>query len=104
MAWRLEASGGMGSGNQVVIEPATDNDPESEIQYVRIRVRPMGGREFPTMPLFPDGLVYQDRNGIPYTIVTGRVVEKGGDDGESSLWIYDYLAAIGAHTLIGLSP
>ncbi len=102
MAWRLEASGGKGSANLIVIEPVSDNGPEDPVQHVHIRVSPRCGRDHPTMPLFPDGTIYQDRSGLKYTILSGIVVEKGPDDGESSLWVYDYLAAIGAHRLTGL--
>ena len=102
MSWRMEASGGKGSANLVVIRPVNDNDPFSETQHVHIRVSPKGGRDHPTMPLFPDGMVYQDRAGTKYTILSGVMKEVGPDDGESSLWIYDYLAAIGAHRLSGL--
>lgn len=102
MSWRLEASGGGGSANLVVIQPVQDDDPEREIRHVRIRVSPRPGREHPTLPLFPDGFVYRDRTGLKYTIISGEISEIGPDDGESSIWVYDYLAVIGAHRLIGI--
>jgi hypothetical protein len=85
-----------------MIEPVSDDDPFSEIQQVHIRVSPKGGRDHPTMPLFPDGMIYQDRLGVKYTILSGVMMEIGTSDGESSIWVHDYLAAFGAHRLIGM--
>lgn len=102
MSWRIEASGGKGSANLVVIRPMHDDDPESEIRHVNIRVSPRCGRDHPTMPLFLDGMIYEDRTGVKYTILSGVLREMGPDDGESSIWVYDYLAVIGAHRLIGI--
>lgn len=99
MSWRIEASGAKGA-NRVTIEPVSDDNPDGEIKHVRIRVTPRTG-ELPTMPFFPEGMVYTDRIGMKYTILSSRVCEVGPDDGDRSIWIYDYLAAMGAHTLTG---
>src|SRR5690606_18651125 len=99
MAWRREASGVRGA-NRVTIEPVMDDSPDSEIRHVRIRVTPRVG-ELPTMPLFPEGVIYVDRTGLKYTILSHEVREVGPDSGEHSIWIYDYLAVIGAHRLTG---
>lgn len=100
MSWRLEASGAKGA-NRVTIQPVSDDPPDSEIRHVRIRVTPRIG-ELPTMPFFPEGVVYTDRAGTKYTIIAAQVTEIGPDDGEHSIWAYDYLAAIGSHRMIGL--
>lgn len=99
MGFRIEASGMTGQ-NQVVIEPITDDDPSNEIRRVRIQVKPTVG-ELPTLPFFPEGRVYTDRLGVKYTILQAQVTEFGSDDGESSMWIYEYLAVIGAYSLTG---
>jgi hypothetical protein len=101
MAWRLEASGARGA-NLIVIEPIMPSDPDYMLTHVRIRVTPKGGHEFPTVPLWPRGTLYRDRLGSEYTIIRGIVEERGGDDGESSIWTYDYLALWGVHDLSGL--
>ena len=101
--WRLEARGGKGCENFVVIQPVTDDDPYSDVKHVRIRVTPLGQRWQPTMPFFPEGMVYTDRNGLKYTIITSMITEIGPPDGEHSMWVYDYLAVIGAHRLIGVA-
>lgn len=97
MSWLLEASGAKGA-NKVIIEPI---DSPAGPGHVRIRIKPLSG-EHPTMPMIPRGMVYRSRNGVEYTILNGVVVEIGPEDGESSFWVYDYLALIGAHTLTGL--
>lgn len=99
MSWHIETSGARGA-NRVTIDPVSDDDPRSEIRHVCIRVTPRIG-ELPTMPFFPEGMVYTDRTGVKYTILAARVQEVGPDDGERSIWIYEYLAAIGAHSLTG---
>ena len=99
MSWRIEASGAKGA-NRVTIEPVSDDSSDSEVKHVRIRVAPRIG-EHPTMPFIPDGMVYTDRFGMKYTILVGQITEIGPDDGERSIWVHDYLAAIGAHTLTG---
>lgn len=99
MGWRIEASGACGA-NRIIIEPVSDDSPDSEIRHVRIRVTPRTG-ELPSLPFFPEGMVYTDRTGVKYTILSSQVREVGADDGERSIWIYDYLAALGAHTLTG---
>mgnify|MGYP001136554419 CR=1 FL=1 len=50
-------------------------------------------RDSPTLPLFPIGFVYRDRIGMEYTIMRYAMVESGADDGEHSIWSYEYLAA-----------
>lgn len=91
--WRLEASGGAGSGNLVVIRPVEDDDPSSEVRHAIITVSPKGGRDHPTLPLFPEGFTYRDRMGIAYKILRSAMVERGSDDGEHSMWSYEYLAS-----------
>lgn len=98
MSWRLEASGAQGA-NLVVVQPIEPDEPNGNIKHVRIRVTPTGGREYPTMPIWPEGTVYRSRWGLEFTIIRHVVEERGGDDGESSVWTYDYLALWGAHTL-----
>jgi hypothetical protein len=100
MGLRLEASGVKGA-NSVTVEAVDDDDPKSDVRHVRIRVRGRNG-EIPTMPFFPEGMVYTDRTGGKYTILAARVTEVGPPGGEQSIWVYDYLAAIGAHRLSGL--
>jgi hypothetical protein len=100
MSWRLEASGAKGA-NKVTIEPIESGDPEQT--RVRIRVTSLNG-EHPTMPIYPRGTVYRDRNGVDYTILNLVVREMGPDDGETSFWMHDYLALLGAHNLVGLHP
>lgn len=100
MGLRFEASGVKGA-NRVTIESVSDEDPGSDIKHVRIRVTPRTG-EIPTMPFFPEGMVYTDRNGLKYTILAAQVNEIGPVGGEQSIWVYDYLAAIGAHRMLGL--
>lgn len=99
MGFRIEASGFTGE-NQVVIEPIADDDPSSEIRRVRIQVKATV-KELPTLPFFPEGMVYTDRMGLKYTILQAQVTERGSDDGESSMWIYEYLAVVGAYSLTG---
>jgi hypothetical protein len=101
MTWRLEASGARGA-NLVTIEPIQPDNPDGKVTHVRIRVTPTGGHAFPTMPVWPRGTLYRDRIGSEYTIVGSAVEERGGDDGESSIWTYSYLALWGAHDLSGL--
>jgi hypothetical protein len=103
MTWRLESSFGGGAGDLLVIQPVTDDDPTSEVRHVRIRVTPGGNRWMPAIPHWTDGHVYVDRNKIPYTIITSETIEFGRPDGENSILIYDYLAAIGRHTILGMS-
>lgn len=98
MSWRLEASGASGA-NRVTIKPIESK--ESGVGHVRIRVTSTNG-EHPTMPVYPRGTIYRSRNGVEYTILNVVVTELGPEDGESSFWVHDYLAAIGAHTLTGL--
>lgn len=100
MGLSFEASGVKGA-NRVTIEAVSDDDPGSSVKHVRIRVTPRTG-EIPTMPFFPEGMVYTDRMGSKYTILAAQVVEVGPPGGEQSIWVYDYLAAIGAHRLSGL--
>ncbi|MFE0472466.1 hypothetical protein ACFW2V_12715 [Streptomyces sp. NPDC058947] len=101
MSWRLEASGTRGA-NLVVIQPIESEEPGDKVTHVRIRVTPTGGHEYPTMPVWPRGMVYRSRMGLEFTILNGVVEERGGGDGESSIWTYDYLALYGAHDLSGL--
>lgn len=101
MTWRLEASGGSGSVNLVVIRPVKDDDPNSETRHVLITVSPKGGRDHPTLPLFPEGFIYRDRMGMAYRILQPTMVESGADDGEHSFWRYEYLATFSALTTIG---
>jgi hypothetical protein len=101
MTWRLEASGGTGSANLVVIRPVEDDKPGSEIRHALITVSPKGGRDHPTLSLFPTGFVYRDRTGMAYTILRSSIVETGTDDGEHSSWRYEYLAAFSAIVPIG---
>lgn len=101
MTWRIEASGGKGSANLVVIQPVTDDDPGDTIRHAIITVSPKGGRELPTIPLFPVGFVYRDRLKIAYTIVQSSMVESGSDDGEHSMWSYEYLATFSVVSPIG---
>jgi hypothetical protein len=98
VSWRLEASGAKGT-NQITIEPI--ETVNSEHPHVRIRVASLNG-EHPTMPIFPRGTIYRDRNEVQYTILNHVVAELGPVDGEMSFWIYDYLAMIGAHALVEL--
>jgi hypothetical protein len=100
MTWRLEASGATGA-NLIVIQPIeSDEDPTGKIKHVRIRITPTGGHEHPTMPIWPPGIVYRHRDGLEFTILRPPVVEeRGGEDGESSIWTFDYLALWGAHDL-----
>ena len=93
MTWRIEASGGTGSANFVVIQPVTDDDPSDPIRHALIKVSPKGGRELPSMPFLPVGAIYRDRVGMAYSIETATVVEMGPDDGEHSMWCYEYLVA-----------
>lgn len=95
MSWRLEASGATGA-NKVTIEPIQEG-------HVRIRVTARNG-EHPTMQILPRGTIYRSRNGVEYTILNAVVEEVGPEDGEASFWAHDYLALIGAHTLMGLHP
>jgi hypothetical protein len=97
--WRLEATGAK-SVNEITIEPVRSPDG-SGYAHVRIQVRALNG-EHPTMPLYPSGTIYRDRNGVDYTILGAVVAEVGPDDGETSFWRHEYLARIGAHTLSGL--
>jgi hypothetical protein len=93
VTWRIEASGGTGSANLVVIQPVSDDDPNDPIRHAIIKVSPKGGRDHPTLPVFPLGFVYRDRIGMEYTIMGYSIVESGPDDGEHSIWSYEYLAA-----------
>lgn len=102
MTWRLEASGGTGSANFVVIRPVEDDEPGSEVRHAIITVSPKGGRDHPTLPMFPAGHVYRDRMGMAYEILQATIVESGTDDGEHSTWRYEYLAAFSAVVPIGL--
>ncbi|MCP9209679.1 hypothetical protein [Streptomyces cucumeris] len=86
----------------IVIVPVEDDDPHQEIRRVRIRVSPKGGRDHPSLPLLQKGMLYRDRTGVKYTILAAMVCESGIDDGEPSIWTYDYLAAIGVHALTGV--
>jgi hypothetical protein len=101
MVWRIEASGGTGSANLVVIQPVSDDDPNDPVRHAIIRVSPKGGREHPTLPLFPRGFVYRDRIGMAYTILDCSMVESGPDDGEHSIWSYEYLAAYTVTAKVG---
>jgi hypothetical protein len=101
MTWRIEASGGTGSANLVVIQPVEDDDPADVVRHAIITVSPKGGRDHPTLPLFPEGFVYRDRIGTAYTILRSAIVESGTDDGEHSTWKYEYLAAFSALMPIG---
>jgi hypothetical protein len=96
MAWRIEASGGTGSANYVVIQPMMDDDPESEVRHALITISPKGGREHPTIPMLPPGALYRDRLGMAYRIQEATIVETGTDDGEHSMWRYEYLVAYSA--------
>lgn len=101
MTWRIEASGGTGSANLVVIQPVTDDEPGSEIRHAIITVSPKGGRDHPSLPIFPEGYVYRDRLDMAYTILRSSIVESGPYDGEHSMWSYEYLAAFSAVAPIG---
>lgn len=101
MAWRIEASGGKGSANLVVIQPVTDDDPGDVVRHAIIKVSPKGGRELPTLPLFPVGFIYRDRLKMAYTILRASLVESGSDDGEHSMWSYEYLAAFSVAVPVG---
>lgn len=96
----LESSGAYG-GNLVVIDYVSDDPSDSDVRHVRIQVKPRVG-EIPTLPFFPEGMIYVDRTGQKYTILRAQMVEKGEVGGERSIWLYEYLAAVGAHHLIGL--
>lgn len=96
MTWRIEASGGTGSANLVVIQSVTDDDPYDPVRHVLIRISPKAGRELPSMPLFPVGSIYRDRDGMAYRIREATVIETGSPDGEHSMWSYEYLAAYSA--------
>ena len=74
MTWRIEASGGTGSANLVVIQPVSDDDPNDPIRHAIIKVSPKGGRDHPTLPVFPLGFVYRDRSGMAYTIMGYSIV------------------------------
>lgn len=101
MTWRIEASGGTGSANLVVIRPVSDDEPGEEIRHAILTVSPKAGKDIPTMPLFPVGYTYRDRLGMAYRILEGAVVETGSDDGEHSMWRYEYLVAFSAIVPIG---
>lgn len=101
MSWKLEANG-IDGRNLVIIEPVIDDGPADEIRHVRIKVTPQAGGEKPTLPFFPPGAVYRDRSGTKYTILATEVYEVGPDDGEGSMWGYQYLAALGVHRLADL--
>lgn len=103
MTWRIEASGGTGSANYVVIRPMMDDAPESEIRHVLITISPKGGRELPTLPMLPQGAIYRDRVGMAYRIEESVLVERGPDDGEHSMWSYEYLASYRATLPVGAS-
>lgn len=102
MSWRLEASGAKGA-NLVVVEPIENSEDggDGPVKQVRIRVTPTGGHEYPTMPIWPRGTVYRTRFGMEFTILHHVVEERGPEDGEASIWTYDYLALWGAHDLVG---
>jgi hypothetical protein len=104
MTWRLEASGGTGSANFVVIRPVEDDVPSSDIRHAIITVSPKGGRDHPTLPLFPEGYIYRDRTSMAYRILRSTIVESGSYDGEHSTWRYEYLAAFSAVVPIGQKP
>lgn len=95
MTWHLMASG---SKNDISIKPLKGNDPEGGVAFVSIRITPPAGVDHATLPILPKGTVYRDRNGVPYTILSLEVSEAGCDD-EGSIWIYEYMAVIGAHRL-----
>lgn len=101
MTWRIEASGGTGSANFVTIQPVTDDDPYSPIRHALITISPKGGRELPSMPFLPVGAIYRDRVGMAYRIQEATVVESGSDDGEHSMWRYEYLVAYTAVLPVG---
>lgn len=102
MTWRIEASGGTGSANLVVIRPVEDDDPHSKIRHAILTVSPKAGRDHPTLPLFPEGFIYRDRLGMAYRVQESTIVESGPDDGEHSIWRYEYLVAYSA--LLPLEP
>ena len=104
MTWRIEASGGTGSANLVVIQPVTDDDPSDPVRHAIIRISPNGGREHPTLPLFPKGFVDRNRIGIAYKILECSMVESGTDDGEHSMWSYEYLASYTVTAKVGFTP
>lgn len=101
MTWRLEASGGTGSANLIVIQPVQDDEPSSQIRHALIRVSPKGGRDHPTLPLFPEGFIYRDRTGMAYRIIKAAIVESGSYEGENSTWSYEYMAAFSASVPVG---
>lgn len=101
MTWRIEASGGTGSANLIVIQPVVDDEPGDLVRHAILKVSPKAGRDHPTLPLFPIGYTYRDRLGMAYRILDGAVVEKGPDDGEHSMWGYEYLVAYSAVVPIG---
>lgn len=101
MTWRLETSGGPEAHTRVLIQPMSDNHPNGPT-YVRIYVSPWGGRQAPELPALPEGFVYRDRAGVPYTIVSGEVKERTSEDGAATIWTFEYLAAIGRHDLTAL--
>lgn len=103
MAWRIEASGGTGSANYVVIQPMMDDAPESEVRHALITISPKGGREHPTIPMLPPGAIYRDRLGMAYRIQEATIVETGTDDGEHSMWRYEYLVTYSAVLTVGSS-
>lgn len=96
MTWRIEASGGTGSANYVVIQPMLDDAPGDDIRHALITISPKGGREHPTIPMLPPGVLYRDRLGMAYRIEEAVLVETGTDDGEHSMWRYEYLVAYSA--------